>query len=161
MSTIAVILISLLLVQELKLVREREHRNKNALALHIRCHRFGTVCLDLSLATYDRAGLRWLRSLFLHICEWNNLPSSSVPSDDQSELIKSKRPDIRAPKLTVEVLDRDALRHGYIFTAPYDALKQGARDNQYIPYQIGPHIYDNAGVRITGLCRPIWTEADE
>ena len=64
-----------------------------------------------------------------------------------------KRPDIRAPKMTVKAYDEDAVLPGYIFTAPYYSLDQVYTKHAFYPAQIGPHIYDSRGVSGTHRSR--------
>ncbi|KAH9840428.1 arylsulfotransferase protein, partial [Teratosphaeria destructans] len=64
------------------------------------------------------------------------------------------RPEIRAPILDVEVYDREAVRSGKWFVAPYaDIAQQRHARNYYQPCQTGPAIYDLDGELIwSGAC---------
>ena len=59
-------------------------------------------------------------------------------------------------KWSITYHDREAVAPGYWFTAPY-WLHDGDREtNQWIPYQIGPHIFDQDGVRTHPPLKQQW-----
>jgi hypothetical protein len=51
------------------------------------------------------------------------------------------RPDLRAPKWSIQTYDEDALAPGYWFVAPYELLGQKERGASWV----GPYIYDGKG----------------
>lgn len=57
-----------------------------------------------------------------------------------------QRPDLRPPLLNVTRYDADAITPGYLFMAPYASLHATSLEKEYVPFQAGPHIYDNKGV---------------
>jgi hypothetical protein len=57
-----------------------------------------------------------------------------------------QRPDLRPPLLNVTRYDADAITPGYLFMAPYASLHPASLEKEYVPFQAGPHIYDNKGV---------------
>jgi hypothetical protein len=68
--------------------------------------------------------------------------------DARSEdLTKEQRPDLRPPIFNVKVHVPAAISSGYWFVAPYANLDQAVKSDHYEPYQVGPHIYDQSGVR--------------
>lgn len=63
-----------------------------------------------------------------------------------SSLTIPQRPDLRPPLLNVTTYDADAVTPGYLFLAPYAFLQAAALENEYVPFQAGPNIYDKKGV---------------
>jgi hypothetical protein len=59
-----------------------------------------------------------------------------------------KRPDLRPPRFNVTTYRPEQLSPGYWFVAPYVDL--GAQSGSPNLCQIGPHIYDDQGVRLVG-----------
>ena len=62
-------------------------------------------------------------------------------------LTATQRPDLRPPILNVTQHDPSAISPGYIFVAPYGSIGPQQQGWAYIPFEEGPLIYDNAGVR--------------
>jgi len=60
----------------------------------------------------------------------------------------SQLPDVRAVKFDIERLDRDRTAPGYWFVSPYLHIEPDGPTTVYEPSQIGPHIYDEDGVRV-------------
>ena len=56
------------------------------------------------------------------------------------------RPDIRVPRMNVKKHIPDQIAPGYWFFAPYGELGGIPDRLEYIPYQVGPMIYDGDGV---------------
>lgn len=59
-----------------------------------------------------------------------------------------QRPDLRPPKFSVDVVSPEAVSPGYWFLAAYVDLNPKEEDSKFRPFQTGPHIYDNQGVRM-------------
>ena len=83
------------------------------------------------------------------------------------QLTFHQRPDIRAPKYEFTYYDRDAATPGYIFTAPYGILDVPPVRPEFLPCQVGPHIYDMDGVSVCpgsrlmyGLTLPLGTRLE-
>ena len=60
-------------------------------------------------------------------------------------------PKHRITKWNITYYDRSAVAPGYWFTSPYWFHDGEKKTNQWIPYQIGPHIFDQDGVGIICL----------
>src|ERR1700722_987212 len=82
--------------------------------------------------------------------------SSSIPEDPVSPshcfckpLTFAQRPDLRPPILNVTQYDPAAVSPGYWFVAPYGDILPAPSRWEYQPFEVGPHIYDNAGVSHT------------
>jgi hypothetical protein len=63
-----------------------------------------------------------------------------------SRLTTLQRPDLRAPLLKITRYNADTPMPGYLFMAPYALLHAASLAKEYVPFQAGPHIYDNRGV---------------
>ncbi|KAK7530230.1 ASST-domain-containing protein, partial [Phyllosticta citribraziliensis] len=66
-----------------------------------------------------------------------------------------QRPDLRAPKLAVRVVNKTAVSPGYHFVAPYNTNNDWESHKTPLieACQVGPHIYDNNGELIwSGAC---------
>ncbi|KAJ6119498.1 hypothetical protein N7523_003778 [Penicillium sp. IBT 18751x] len=57
-------------------------------------------------------------------------------------------PDYRIIKWNITHYDRSAVAPGYLFTAPYWTHDGDAETDQWVPYQMGPHIFDQDGVLV-------------
>lgn len=74
-----------------------------------------------------------------------NIPSSVLPGDGSDLQTFVTRPDLRPPKLIVQVYEPHLLSQGYWFVSPYKLLKEREASTVYQPLQTGPHIYDEHG----------------
>ncbi|KAL5335269.1 ASST-domain-containing protein [Aspergillus crustosus] len=68
--------------------------------------------------------------------------------DDDDLMSFVTLPQVRALKFDVTYYDRDAVAPGYWFVAPYGTIDPEAPTKQWMPYQVGPHIYDADGILV-------------
>ncbi|KAL4866381.1 hypothetical protein BDV12DRAFT_135699 [Aspergillus spectabilis] len=68
--------------------------------------------------------------------------------DDDDLMSFVTLPKVRALKFDVSYHDRDAVAPGYWFVAPYGVIDPEVPTKQWIPYQVGPHIYDADGILV-------------
>lgn len=87
----------------------------------------------------DMLRLLLLALFFFHTAQSLYVAGPADPDDDHFYHFVT-RPDIGAPKWSIEIYDKDALAPGYWFVAPYALLGQ----TDY-PLWNGPHIYDQEG----------------
>ena len=59
-------------------------------------------------------------------------------------------PKVRALKFEISYHDREAVAPGYWFVAPYGIIDPEVPTKQWMPYQVGPYIYDGDGVCTNG-----------
>ncbi|KAL4811538.1 ASST-domain-containing protein [Aspergillus unguis] len=57
-------------------------------------------------------------------------------------------PKVRALKFDISYIDREAVAPGYWFVAPYGIIEPEVPTKQWIPYQVGPTIYDGDGMLV-------------
>ncbi|KAJ5147868.1 hypothetical protein N7526_001220 [Penicillium atrosanguineum] len=69
-------------------------------------------------------------------------------------------PDHRIVKWNITHYDRSAIAPGYLFTAPYWTHDGDAETDQWVPYQMGPHIFDQDGVRVYSRASSIVSHTD-
>ncbi len=62
----------------------------------------------------------------------------------------TQRPDLQPLIFNITKHDSNAISAGYLFVAPYAQIMPAAARYEYVSCQVGPHIYDNDGVRRTG-----------
>ncbi|KAJ6023729.1 hypothetical protein N7540_004526 [Penicillium herquei] len=68
---------------------------------------------------------------------------------DSNDYIRYRTlPNHLITKWNITYHDREAVAPGYWFTAPYWTHDGDRETNQWIPYQIGPHIFDQDGVLV-------------
>jgi hypothetical protein len=70
-------------------------------------------------------------------------------------VLKLQLPDVRAVKFNIEYHNRERVSPGYWFVSPYLHIDPDPPSSLYEQYQIGPHIYDDEGVRF-----PLFREAN-
>ncbi|KAL4880025.1 ASST-domain-containing protein [Aspergillus karnatakaensis] len=68
--------------------------------------------------------------------------------DDDDLMSFVTLPKVRALKFDVSYTNRDAVAPGYWFVAPYGVIEPEEPTKQWMPYQVGPHIYDQDGILI-------------
>ncbi|KIX97498.1 uncharacterized protein Z520_06950 [Fonsecaea multimorphosa CBS 102226] len=71
------------------------------------------------------------------------LPLSTGQGSDLAQYMS--RPDLRAPLLRLDTYEADAVTPGYWFISPFKHLVVGRMEDEYIPYQNGPQIYNHQG----------------
>ncbi|OAP55971.1 hypothetical protein AYL99_10123 [Fonsecaea erecta] len=68
------------------------------------------------------------------------------PAEQGSDLAYYvSRPDLRPPLLRLNTYEADAVTPGYWFLSPFYNPMVSRTEDEYIPYQNGPHIYDHRG----------------
>ncbi|KAJ5683365.1 hypothetical protein N7462_006530 [Penicillium macrosclerotiorum] len=87
----------------------------------------------------------WL-SLVLFI--YGVFAQSAFQYEDDDYIQYRTLPKHRIIKWNITYHDRSAVAPGYWFTAPYWTHDGDKVTNQWVPYQIGPHIFDQDGVLI-------------
>ncbi|RDW93257.1 uncharacterized protein DSM5745_00579 [Aspergillus mulundensis] len=68
--------------------------------------------------------------------------------DDDDLMSFVTLPKVRALKFDISYHEREAVAPGYWFVAPYGIIEPEIPTKQWIPYQVGPYIYDGDGVLI-------------
>ncbi|KAL4963543.1 uncharacterized protein BDV14DRAFT_176374 [Aspergillus stella-maris] len=68
--------------------------------------------------------------------------------DDDDLMSFVTLPKVRALKFDISYHDREAVAPGYWFVAPYGIIEPEVPTKQWIPYQVGPTIYDGDGVLV-------------
>ncbi|KAJ6157938.1 hypothetical protein N7470_005530 [Penicillium chermesinum] len=68
--------------------------------------------------------------------------------DDRDLIHYRTLPNHRVVKWNISYHDKSQVAPGYWFTAPYWSLSENSETKQFIPYQVGPHIFDQDGVLI-------------
>jgi hypothetical protein len=74
------------------------------------------------------------------MCLWVDIPFISCSQETLVYLDKQSGSFAAPSLLNVSRLDADAAMPGYLFMAPYAFLEAGALENEYVPFQAGPHI---------------------
>ncbi|KAL4919371.1 ASST-domain-containing protein [Aspergillus aurantiobrunneus] len=87
-----------------------------------------------------------LFSLILLSLAFDHVFADAGDDDDLMSFVTL--PKVRALKFDVSYRDREAVAPGYWFVAPYGIIEPEVPTKQWIPYQVGPYIYDGDGILI-------------
>ncbi|KAL4781181.1 ASST-domain-containing protein [Aspergillus varians] len=68
--------------------------------------------------------------------------------DDDDLMSFVTLPKVRALKFDISYHDREAIAPGYWFVAPYGVIEPEVPTKQWVPYQVGPYIYDSDGILV-------------
>ncbi|PNS14555.1 Isotrichodermin C-15 hydroxylase [Sphaceloma murrayae] len=96
--------------------------------------------------------MRWVCTVISAVLWFHTLPTTNAGLVEDAVLREGRdlasyvsRPDIRAPLWKVTKHVPDLIAPGYWFVSPYDKWKSAPIRREYMPYQVGPHIYDGDG----------------
>ncbi|CAI7592363.1 unnamed protein product [Penicillium manginii] len=86
--------------------------------------------------------------LSLGLLIYGVVAQTAFQSNDNDYIQYRTLPKHRIIKWNITYHDRSAVAPGYWFTAPYWSHGGDKSTNQWVPYQIGPHIFDQDGVLV-------------